>query len=463
MEKVLKSKYYPLIVMAIMFFFWLICYLQYDKQTRIASDYLITFESIELTIIGLICAYLLVRYQDLFYVVPWITYTPFVFARPFTSQTIPYALFIAGGALFIGLIIHIIRFKIKLTIGSHFAGLALLAVALVLGGINTGAGFLKTQIMFSLIAGAGLLAIYVLFVSMLDVKFRTLAHLINYLGILLCLEVVASINHAADPLDFLIYKNIGVGWGISNNISIILLMTFPMSAYLAVKSKGAKVALYSFTGYAQIVTIILTYSRGAIAALIIGGAAVAIISIIMSIKEDRPTYIPYFISIAFFLMLTVLVVFLFINTKDDNLIRYARGFKDNITSINLTTFNGRNPIYIHCIEEFKTNPIFGKGLYAPFFDNEFTGGYQWGHSTVIHTMYTMGLIGLVALAIHMAQKYLNLFLKPNIEKIFIALGFLASGLYGLVDVSYYFINYMVVLIMILVCLEKTIKESFDII
>ena len=47
MEKVLKSKYYSLIVMAIMFFFWLICYLQYDKVTHVASNYLITFESIE--------------------------------------------------------------------------------------------------------------------------------------------------------------------------------------------------------------------------------------------------------------------------------------------------------------------------------------------------------------------------------------------------------------------------------
>ena len=463
MEKVLKSKYYSLIVMAIMFFFWLACYLQYDKATHIANNYLITFESIELTIIGLICAFLLVKYKDLYYVVPWITYTPFVFARPFTSQTIPYALFIAGALLFAGLIVHIIRYKPRLSIGSNFAGLALLAVALVLGGINTGASFIGEQVMFASIAAVGLLAIYVLFVSMVDIKFRTLAHLINYLGILLCLEVVASINHAADPLDFLIYKNIGVGWGISNNIAIIMLMTFPMSAYLAVKSKGAKVALYTFTGYAQIMTIILTYSRGAIAALIVGGTASLVLSTIMSIKEGKDTYLPYAISMVFFILLTALIVVWFVNTKDENLARYAKGFKDNITSINLTTLNGRNPIYEHCIEEFKASPIFGKGLYAPFFDNSFTGGYQWGHSTFIHTMYTMGLVGLIALGFHMAQKYLNLFLRPNIEKVFIALGFLTSGLYGLVDVSYYFINYMVVLIMILVCLETTIKESFDII
>ncbi|MBP5550565.1 MAG: O-antigen ligase family protein [Bacilli bacterium] len=463
MEKVLKSKYYSLIVMAIIFVFWLLCYLQYDKVSRVASSYLITIESIELTIIGLICAFLLIKYQDLFYVVPWITYTPFVFARPFTSQTIPYALIIAGALLFIGLIIHIIRFKPKFTIGSNFAGLALLAVALVLGGINTKQTFLGEQILFTSIAAVGLIAIYVLFVSMLDVPFRTLAHLINYLGILLCLEVVCSINHSADPLSFLIYKNIGVGWGISNNIAIIMLMTFPISAYLAVKSKGPKVVLYVFTGYAQVMTIILTYSRGAIAALIIGGVATIIIGIIKSLSEERSTYLPHIISMGAFVLITSVVLMWFVNTKNENLVVYAEGFKNNISNLNLTTFNGRTDIYEHCIEEFKNNMLFGKGLYAPFFDNSFTGGYQWGHSTVIHTMYTMGLVGLLALAFHMAQKYLNLFLRPNIEKIFIAIGFLTSGLYGLVDVSYYFINYMVVLIMILVCLEKTIKESFDII
>ena len=463
MEKLLKSKYYSLVVALIFFVFWFLCFIQFSKENHLASSYLVTIESIELTIIGLICAYLLSRYKNMFYVVPWITYTPFVFARPFTSTTMPYALFIAGGLLFIGLIIHLIRFRHQIRIGSFFLGLALLALAIILGGINTKAEFLKDQLIFAIPASIGILVVYVIFSSGVDVNYRGVCHLVNNLGVLLCLEVMASINHAADPLSFLIYKNIDVGWGISNNIAIMLLMTFPTSAYLATTSKGGKVVLYTFSGFAQIMTIVLTYSRGAIAALILGGVATIVIAIIKASKEGKATLLPYVISIGAYTVITLTIVYLFVNTKNDNLVQYAEGFKRNISSINLTSLNGRSPIYEHCLAEYKNSPIFGKGLYAPFFDNSFTGGYQWGHSTVIHTMYTMGTVGLVALIIHMAQKYLNLLLKPSYEKVIIVLCFITSGLYGLVDVSYYFINYMVVLIMMLVCLEKTIKESFDII
>ena len=104
MEKLLKSKYYTLVVALIFFVFWFLCFIQFSKENHLASSYLVTIESIELTVIGLICAYLLSRYQNMFYVVPWVTYTPFVFARPFTTTTMPYALFIAGGLFFIGLI-----------------------------------------------------------------------------------------------------------------------------------------------------------------------------------------------------------------------------------------------------------------------------------------------------------------------------------------------------------------------
>lgn len=462
MEKILKSKYYSLIVAMIIFAFWLVCFFQYSTETGEASKYLVTFESIELTLIGLICAFLLMWYKNMFYVVPWITYTPFVFAHPFTPETIPYGLFIAGALLLVGIIIHMIRFKHKIRIGSFFLGLALLAVALVLGGINTKASFLKEQIIFTSIASSAALAIYVVLVSGVDVEFRNVAHLINNLGVLLCLQVIASIVNREEPLSVFADKLINVGWGISNNIAMMFLFTIPCGIYLAIKSKGLKVILYTFASFAQAVLIIITYSRGGIAALILGGSITLILSFIVAIKEGKKTFIPYFIAILLFIGMAFTALYLFINTQNAKLVPYAERFKELITAIDLTRFNGRDEIYRDYIEEYKHNIIFGKGLYAPFFIAESEYEYTWGHSTVIHTMYTMGTVGLVALSIHMIQKYLNLLIKPNLEKITIALCCFTSGLYGLVDVSYYFVNYMVVLIMCLICLEKTIRVSFDI-
>ena len=462
MEKILKSKYYSLIVAMIIFAFWLVCFFQYSTETGEASKYLVTFESIELTLIGLICAFLLMWYKNMFYVVPWITYTPFVFAHPFTPETIPYGLFIAGALLLVGIIIHMIRFKHKIRIGSFFLGLALLAVALVLGGINTKASFLKEQIIFTSIASSAALAIYVVLVSGVDVEFRNVAHLINNLGVLLCLQVIASIFHQEHYLSFLTNKNINVGWGISNNIAMILLVTIPCGIYLAIKSKGLKVMLYTFASFSQAVMIIITYSKGGIVALAIGGSVLIIISIFITAKEGKHTLIQYLISICLFMAIVSTALLIFLNSKSDAIVPYANAFKGYFSDIDFTYFNGRTPIYDYYIREFKFWPIFGSGLFAPFYDSPFSYEYTWGHNTFIHTMYTMGTVGLVALSIHMLQKYLNLLIKPNLEKITIVLCCFTSGLYGLVDVSYYFVNYMVVLIMCLVCMEKTIRVSFDI-
>lgn len=462
MEKLLKSKYYSIVVAFVIFAFWFMCYMQYSKADHMPSNYLVTFETIGLIVIGIVSAYLLIRHDDMFYAVPWIVYTPFVFSRPFDTQTIPYSLFIAGGLFFIGLVCHLIRFRKKLKMGSFFAGIALIGVSLVLGGINTNAPFLKEQIIFTSIAGVGLILIYVIFASNVRTSFRRTCRMLNNLGVLLCIQVMVSINHSADPLSFLITKNITVGWGSSNNIAMMLLLTFPCGTYLAIRSKGPKIVLYVFSVFVQMCIIIITYSRGAIAALIIGASILFVITSILVFKQERSSSITYVASVAGFTILIGIGVILFINTKNEYLLPYANGFKENITHINLTNFNGRNPIYENCIAKFKENMLFGQGLYAPFYDNDVTGGYQWGHSTVIHTMYTMGIVGLVALGIHFAQKYLNLLIKPNLEKITACVCMFASGLYGLVDVSYYFINYMVVLIMMLVCLERTIRLSFDI-
>ena len=165
MEKLLKSKYYTLIVALIMFVFWQICFLSYPKGNHVVSTFITTTELIECIIIGLVCFSLLTFFENMYYVIPWITYTPFVFSRPFDTQTIPIGLFIAVGLFVIGIVIHIIRFKPKLKKGSFSLGFILLALAIILGGIGTKATYLGMQILFAIPASLALLAIYILFSS----------------------------------------------------------------------------------------------------------------------------------------------------------------------------------------------------------------------------------------------------------------------------------------------------------
>lgn len=140
---------------------------------------------------------------------------------------------------------------------------------------------------------------------------------------------------------------------------------------------------------------------------------------------------------------------------------YYEQFLDYALRVNMENMNGRTPIYEAIVTAFKENPIFGKGMFSPFYNIIETGvgEYQWGHSTVLHTILTMGSFGVVALLYHFFEKYFYLIKKMNKEKFFVLMGFLLSGLYGLIDVSYYFINYMMVLIIILAIIENTISKE----
>jgi hypothetical protein len=48
--------------------------------------------------------------------------------------------------------------------------------------------------------------------------------------------------------------------------------------------------------------------------------------------------------------------------------------------------------------------------------------------------------------------------KPNKKTIFVSLAFFACGLYGLIDITYYYLNYMIDMIAILALMEKEIIE-----
>ena len=131
----------------------------------------------------------------------------------------------------------------------------------------------------------------------------------------------------------------------------------------------------------------------------------------------------------------------------------------NLTKINLDSINGRVPIYEKMLEELKSQPIFGFGMFHSFGQ----GGteeipYLWGHNTFIHAAYTLGLLGFGAMVFHHIQKYLFCFKNRRFEKVVLFFSFLATDIYGFIDVSYFFINFMIVLLIILIMSDNSLRE-----
>ena len=126
--------------------------------------------------------------------------------------------------------------------------------------------------------------------------------------------------------------------------------------------------------------------------------------------------------------------------------------KTYLSKIDFSKLNGRKAIYLKCLNDAKEHLIFGRGLLAGFVYriDVAEGNYQWCHSTLLQSLYSAGLVGLVAMLIHLFFKYFYLLKNFSIEKLFLIMIMLLPGLYGLFDVSYFFINFMIVLIVILV-------------
>ena len=155
-------------------------------------------------------------------------------------------------------------------------------------------------------------------------------------------------------------------------------------------------------------------------------------------------------------LLTLCGIIIFIYLYDKSILNAAI---KNITAINLNSINGRVPIYTKMLEELKEQPIFGFGMFHSFGQ----GGteeipYLWGHNTFIHAAYTLGLLGFGAMVFHHIQKYLFCFKNRRFEKVVLFFSFLATDIYGFIDVSYFFINFMIVLLIILIMSDNSLRE-----
>ncbi len=444
-KKGLDSKYYLPFVCLFILILWFIPYVM-QQYFQIVGTPITIIEGISVCLVGLLALFLLVFYENTFYTIPLITFVPFMFSHPFDIYTSPICLYIAIGLLAIGLIYHFIRYKTKLKFGSFLSGIIALGIGVILGGINVKNEARLTNFLIAFVCVVGLVILYILLSSTIKIKYEELAKLITCLGIILVVQCLGYYLTRHGGIDAAFEKKMTVGWGISNNVALILLFTSPFTLYLAMTYEKKKCAFYFLLTILQFVAIISTYSRGGILALVIGLCFMIPFAIVKG-KDRKMIVRILLILLAVFL---IFVIILFIAFP-----QLIKEFIDELLDINLKTLNSRLPIYENSISVIKEYPLFGKGVLSNFNSD---GNYIWGHSTYLQTGMTMGIVGMVLLTIHMIQKYFYLARKPKLWQITTLLGMALSDLYGLIDVSYYFISYMVILLVVLVSIENLIEE-----
>ena len=227
-----------------------------------------------------------------------------------------------------------------------------------------------------------------------------------------------------------------VGWGISNQVAIMLLFLLPFSAYHAIrypKTRGLAL-LYVVI---QSLALVLTLSRGGI-----GAWALMMIGVFVlwwRAERHHPTF--WFAGMLFAAALAGMMV------VAPNILQYVwehllvEGISDS----------GRLTLYASAWQHFLQSPLTGIGtvLSPTVFDPT-----PWFHSTLLDTLASLGLVGVAAFGIHFYEKYHFFVTQRDDFKRFALLALLGSGLYGMIDISYYHFSYFLLLVFLLAVAEQ---------
>lgn len=416
-------------IFIVMFIGWLIPYLNKDN--------FMMPEVVGQVLVGVIACGCLICFKNTFLVLEIVLLFPFMFSRGLTLYTIPIQVYILVPMIVLAFIMHIIIYKQKLSVPLFIVGITAICISLFLGGILTSYDdkLIKTLLLFAI--GLALLFVYVFFSSTVKTSFYDLAYVMNLLGVFLILQVAV---YGIINIDiFLLGKTIETGWASnSNNIAMMLLFTFPFSFYLGYKETKIKKWFYYGLSYLTLIAIIFSYSRGSMASAFV--AFLLMMFVLIILKESRKETLKYVGVGILLLVATVLGIYV---VKPEIITSAVK----QITKVNLDNLNGRTPIYKEVAKKYLEQPIFGHGIYSAYTSETF---YAWSHNTFLEAASTLGTVGLLALVIHHVEKYLFCFKKFSVEKVILLFGFLATDIYGFFDVSYFFINFVIVLMFVLI-------------
>ncbi len=449
-----------IIIASITFVIWLTAYI----LIHFNLNYQI-FEGICLVAISICLLLHLCFIKNTINVVIAILYIPFMFAHSFDVYTIPIPLIIGGIILVIGVIIHAILFKPKIKIHRLFMSFIFICLGVILSGIGVSLiNYLKTAPIMIVICMA-FLALIIFFCSTIEkVEFEKIIFMLCIFSIFLQLQGYGAILVNAEFKLSLIKENIYqqrvfVGWGICNNLDLMLLFTLLAPLYYIFYFKFSLKSLILAPLASNLIygSMIIFMSRGS---LMVGAAGLVvsyIFFIVYFIYKKMPKKILAFLA-SFLCFVAIFAIFMLAISKYINVLDYIVKY---LKGINFKELNGRKNIYIACLNAAKENLIFGKGMLAGFTDriDVQEGYFQWCHSTLLQALYSTGLVGLLAMIVHLFLKYFYLIKHLSIEKLFLIMIMLLPGLYGLFDVSYFFINFMIVLVVILVVSQDLYSKN----
>ena len=431
---------------------WLLSFLKNNGKMHFNFD----VESLGLSVIGLIAFLVSVFVEDSFYLASLVSMLPFAFAKSFYMNSLPAGIFLLVGFAVLGMALHLIIYPPSIKKGTYFYSLLVFCVGMCLGGLIKSESF-WTSFVASFSLSLFIVLVYMYIVTYLDRhQFVEICHIMLGVSFVLTSQTVLF-QYIINRYSMFLFKNADYGWGCTNNLALMCLLAIPFLVYLTINSKTFIASIASCFTALDCLAIMLNFSRGATFVMFLIVPVCIVYAFIKS--KTKLIFVLYHVIMCF----GVFIIFVSIHEGNDEV--FKKIF-ENILNFNVDTLNGRREVYRVILKYSKDYPIFGRGLLAPMdstaiIESGYTDTYFWGHNSFIHALYISGFVGVGCLCYHLYTKYLALLKNPNVKKILACLALVGSGLYGLMDISYYYIIYMVVMIMLLALLENEILDTFE--
>ena len=362
------------------------------------------------------------------------------------------------GLIFLSVAVFFILNRRRFTFGKQFIGLAVGAVAFLCSGL-----LYDTNAWLASVPSVSMYVIVVFLVYLLcvngvsrDVPKTYFAKIFLHVGIIMVLNTTIFYVFDGRPFEVLIHaKAINFGWGISNNLGSMLLLSIPMTMYLVVREDKTifHTIYYVFWFVVQVLALILSLSRGAVLPAVVGVPACIVYAFIFARKKTK-----LIVSLAVVLALTA---GLFIWQWDKVQLVFSRY---TVVGEGGTIYDsGRFDLFSKAWQDFLKSPVFGL---SPFHTVDPMAGQfspLWYHNTVMQVLANAGIFGIIGFVIHLICKYQVLCTRKakKINK-FILISVIMWSIHGLLDPCYSIVSQLILFVILLAFAELGVPKDFKV-
>ena len=319
-------------------------------------------------------------------------------------------------------------------------GMLILGVAYLLSGVGV-AGYTAVavkNIRFALLQFVAIFVPYFLLsggIKWEDVSKRYCAYVGLMMGLVVGIELVGVyLTNDVFVNGVFVRENIFTGWGICNNMGVLISMAIPFAFYFIYRDE--RPVLFNMIAVALCVFSVLTTSR----ACILASTAIYIACLIIIFVKAPCRRVKIITVINIFLLIATLSVMGILTYKA-------------LTTAFATGFNSASRLRLYWLgfEIFSQDPVFGSSFYtlndlahgqnANWIWSQI-GGFneiipgRW-HNTIIQMLAACGIVGLVAYFIHRIQTVVLFAKKPTVEKMFIGLSIAVLLAMSLLDCHFF--------------------------